>query len=528
MHSCQHIILLTLPTEVKKIFGKEMWVSGIGRQLMRNILMSWGGYAVRLTIAFLFVPYISSVYGDSRYGVWVILFQTVGYFSMMDLGLSSALTRYVSKYLSKSDYRSINRVLSTANLLYALVGIGVFLGVWLFAARFFQYFKIDDPSLMAEGQHALLLLGGFLALSFFLLPFGNTQAAFQRHDVNRFLVACEEIVRTIAMVVLIWTGHGLVALAGVIVAVSLIRHIAGIIWLRRAHPQVHFSPSLIDKATSRLLLSYSRISFAVSIGWLIMFNTDSFLLGLITSSAAAGIYNPGAQLMLSFRNLVNAIGIPLIPAVSHLEAEDRAEQIRQIYRKGVKYGSYLSFALAGGVIVFANPFVRIWLAPEFFPSAKVMIILSLGNAFFLPQILGNSILFGIARHKYILYVVAVESMMKIILALVLTPIYGLVGMALANTIPQVLLYSTLYPYLMSRVLSMSFASIVFIGLRYGMLALVIVVPISFLTARLVEPTGWVTLAGTFLPAVAATVLAGIRIIEPEDRNRVKSFLGFGE
>jgi len=495
---------------------------------MRNIVMSWGGYAVRLTIAFLFVPYISSVYGDSRYGVWVILFQTVGYFSMMDLGLSSALTRYVSRYLTKAEYPSINRVLSTANLLYAIVGIGVFLGVWLFAAHFFQYFRIDDPTLISEGRHALMLLGGFLALSFFLLPFGNTQAAFQRQDVNRFLVACEEIVRTVAMVILILTGHGLVSLAGVIVAASVIRHIAGIIWLRRAQPQVRFSPSLIDKATSRLLFSYSRISFGVSIGWLIMFNTDSFLLGLITSSAAAGIYNPGAQLMLSFRNLVNAIGIPLIPAVSHLEAEHSVEQIREIYRKGVKYGSYLSFALAGGVIVFANPFVRIWLAPEFFPSAQVMVILSIGNAFFLPQILGNSILFGIEKHKYILYVVAVESAMKIILALVLTPLYGILGMALANTIPQALLYSTLYPYLMSRVLSLPFAGIASTGLRYGILALVVVVPISFLADRLVEPTGWVTLIGTVLPAAAATVLVGIRIVETEDRNRVKSFLGFGE
>ena len=34
----------------------------------------------------------------------------------------------------------------------------------------------------------------------------------------------------------------------------------------------------------------------------------------------AGIYAPGAQLMLYFRNIVNNIGIPLIPAISHLEA----------------------------------------------------------------------------------------------------------------------------------------------------------------------------------------------------------------
>ncbi len=490
--------------------------------------MSWAGYLIRLAIAFLFVPYISSVYGDSRYGVWVILFQTIGYFSMLDLGLGSALTRYVSKHLSKSDYPSINRVLSTATVLYSCIGIIVFCGVWLFSAHFFQYFKIDDPALMAEGRHALMLLGAFLALTFFLYPYGNSQAAFQRHDVNRFLVSCEEIIRTVLMVVLIWQGYGLVALASVIVIVALIRHIVGILWLRRAHPQVRFSPALVEKATARLLFSYSRISFAVSIGWLIMFNTDSFLLGLITSSAAAGIYNPGAQLMLSFRNLVNAIGIPLIPAVSHLEAENGWEQIRQIYRRGVKYGSFLSFGLTAGVIVFAAPFVHLWLAPEFFPSAKVMIILAVGNAFFLPQILGNSILFGIERHKYILYVVALESVTKIALALILIPRYGTTGMALANTVPQVILYSTLYPFFMARVLRSSFAGIVGTGFRYGLLAVVLVLPVSFAANYIIRPTTWVTLVGAALPAFIVAAAAGYWIVEPDDRSKIKSFLRIGQ
>lgn len=502
-----------------------MQVIRIGQQLMRNIFMSWAGYIVRLAIAFLFVPYISSVYGDARYGVWVILFQTIGYFTMLDLGLSSALTRYVSRYLSQHDYPGINRVLSTANLLYGIVGLAVFAGVYLFAQYFFQFFKIDDPQLMVEGQHALQLLGVFMAVSFFLLPFGNSQAAFQRHDLNRLLVSCEEIVRTVAMVILISLGYGLVSLAAVIVIASLIRHAIGIVWLRRLYPKVHFSPSLIDRATSRLLFGYSRISFAISIGWLIMFNTDSFLLGLMTSSAAAGIYNPGAQLMLSFRILVNAIGIPLIPAVSHLEAESRHDQIRQIYRRGVKYGAFLSFALTGGVFVYAAPFVRLWLAPAFLPSAQVMVVLAIGNAFFLPQILGNSVLFGIERHKSILQVVLIESLAKILLAVLLIPGYGTLGMALANTIPQVILYATLYPYLMSKVLSISFSDIVLTGLRNGLLALLIVAPLSLLMAWLIPPTSWVTLLLSVAPASCMTVVAGYFIVEPDDRLKIKSFLG---
>ncbi|MDH4033828.1 MAG: oligosaccharide flippase family protein, partial [candidate division Zixibacteria bacterium] len=73
-------------------------------QLSKNISASSVAYVIRIVVTFLFVPFITSVLGDARYGVWVIIFQTINYFTLLDLGLTSAITRYVSKYLSERDY----------------------------------------------------------------------------------------------------------------------------------------------------------------------------------------------------------------------------------------------------------------------------------------------------------------------------------------------------------------------------------------------------------------------------------------
>jgi len=155
-------------------------VLDIGRQFFKNMFSSWFAYLIRIIITFLFVPYITTVLGGERYGVWVIIFQTIGYFSLLDCGFSSALTRYISKYLGQKDFPGINKILNSANLLYLIIGAVVFAGVYLFVTFFFEYFKISDPALMQEGKNALLILGAFMAFNFIALPFGNSLGAFHR------------------------------------------------------------------------------------------------------------------------------------------------------------------------------------------------------------------------------------------------------------------------------------------------------------------------------------------------------------
>jgi O-antigen/teichoic acid export membrane protein len=497
--------------------GKQRLVQ-LGRQLTKNVFSSWAAYAVRMVIAFFFVPYITSVFGGTRYGVWIIVFQAVNYFLLLDLGLSSALTRFVSKYLSRNDYPAIRRTLNSANAVYLVLGTLVIVGVYAFAELFFGYFKIPDPQLAEEGRLALLVFGVYMGFSFYLLPFGNSLGAFQRYDLVNLLTVIEEIVRAALMVVLLWHGYGLVALAMAILGTTMARHLAAVIILRRLHPEVRLSLAEIDRPTTRRLFEYSRISFGITIGWMVIFNSDSFLLGLLSSSAAAGIYNAGAQLMHHLRNLINAVGTPLVPVVSHLEAEGNMEEVRRIYLKTLRYVSYLSFLLMTGVVVFAPHFVKLWLPAEFAPTGTVMIVLAISSAVFLPQIIGNAVLFGIERHRFILYSLIVEVAMKIVLSVWLVPRYGILGMALASAIPQIVPYTTLYPYLLAKALGIPMGRILATSLKSGFVAVMVSYPTARLATYLVAPRSWIVF-GLETVTVAAAALAVLYLtLETSDRQ----------
>ena len=153
----------------------------LNKQFLINIFSSWYAQAVRVAIAFFFVPYITTALGDERYGIWVIIFQTLCYFYLLDLGVSAALLRFVSKYLGENNFDKINRLLNTANLLYLGGGLAAAVAIYLFGINFFDVFQVTSDAISSEGVTTLSILALLIGVRFMLLPFCRFLACFQIH-----------------------------------------------------------------------------------------------------------------------------------------------------------------------------------------------------------------------------------------------------------------------------------------------------------------------------------------------------------
>lgn len=496
----------------------------LSQQFLKNVSSSFFGFFIRIVLTFIFIPMITGTFGEERYGVWVIVFQIVTYFAVFDFGLSSALTRYISKYLAKNDFININKSINSANIIYTFIGLSVFGLIILFNQYFFSYLKIDNPAYVIEGKETLLIMGGFIAINFILKAFGGSLGAYQREDFNRILIIIEEIIRYTTMIIMLKLGCGLVTLAWIVFILSLSRNITGMIIVKLLFKEVRFSYKQFDSSSLKTLWNYSWISFGISMGWMIMFSTDNFILGFLSSSAAAGIYMPGSQLMLYFRNIINNVGIPLIPAVSHIETADGLEKVKNIYYKNIKYTTLLSAALIAGVYFFAKPFVALWLDPAFYQTADVMIILSLGTIAFIPNILNNSILFGTGLHKYILISLVFETAIKLILAIIYVPEHGLIAMAWSNSISQLVVYTTLYPLLCRKALKISLSKTLNLSLRSFSPVLIVLAAAGYLMTRYFYPSSWSLLALEAAVILTLFALISFRVIEPDDRQLLKDFI----
>ncbi len=497
----------------------------LAKQYVTNVYTSWLVMAGRLALTFVMVPLLTRLMGAPVYGVWVILFQVVSYFSLLDLGLGSAVVRFVSKHLGQDDAPAVNRILNTANVIFFGLGLVAMLVVWGFSGLLDQLFDFSQRDLHVQARDALVILGGYLMVSFWLLPFGGSLEAFQRTDLDRWLGLIEDIVRAGALVAALYLGGTLQHLAAIVFGVNLLRQLTGVLLTRRIFPALHFDPGQANRHSARELLSYSRVSLSITLCWVVLLNTDGPLLGAMVSTAAGGIYRAGAQVVQQLRLALHGIGGPLIPAISQLSTESDPDRIRAIYLEGLRYLAWLAFAVCTGIVVYADDFVMLWLPADFAAAGTVLILLAIGGAFSLPQTIGEAVLFGISKHSWLLRFLAVEAVAKVVLAVLLVREYGLTGMAIAAMATQVVLYVILYPVIIRRALGVPpFASLRTLLLP-GMSAAALVA-LTGLTLRLVIPCDtWSGLiANVLIVSVFALVVGWKWAVSAEDRERLKEAL----
>jgi hypothetical protein len=70
---------------------------------MRNVFANWTGYVVGLIVSFFLTPLLVHHLGPASYGVWTLLVSLTAYLGLLDLGIRSAVTRYVARSESRGE-----------------------------------------------------------------------------------------------------------------------------------------------------------------------------------------------------------------------------------------------------------------------------------------------------------------------------------------------------------------------------------------------------------------------------------------
>ncbi|SYZ74138.1 putative Undecaprenyl-diphospho-oligosaccharide flippase [Candidatus Zixiibacteriota bacterium] len=421
------------------------------RQFGKNVVTSWISLLVRMGLVFFVNPFIIHSLGNQLYGVWVLVFALINYMTVLDLGLQQALVRYISKFLGLKDYDRVNSILNSSFLIYSIIGAAVIIITFVLSYFSLHWFNIP-PEYIDDGKGALFIIGINTALTFIMLPWGGTLGAFHRYDIANIIAVAEDISRTALVVLLLKTGHGIVSLAGAFLLFTIFRLVVSAALLRKLHPPIKFGRSFVRSDTIRMLFNYGLISFFISIAWLLIANTDSVVIGYFLDTSAVTVYAVATAVIIAMRNIIHAVSFPLRPLVSHYDATGGDEKIGRIFLVGTKYLYFLTFAAAAGVLVLAPDFIRLWMGPGYDESAAILKLLIVPAAVYLPNAIGNSVLYAIERHRTILYINLGEGIINLGLTIYLVQKIGIIGVAYGTLISQIVIYLFVMPLLICPIL----------------------------------------------------------------------------
>jgi PST family polysaccharide transporter len=170
---------------------------------------------------------------------------------------------------------------------------------------------------------------------------------------------------------------------------------------------------------------------------------NSFLLGLLVGTGAVGFFGAGDKIVRAGMSLFGPLSQAMYPRINQLVGRDVSHADRVLRRTLVPFVG-MGVALAAVVAIGAPLIVRVLLGPQYGPAVTVLRILAL-----LPPLIGFGTVVGIhwaiplgLDRSYNRFVLT-AGVVNLVLALVLVPRYGAVGMASAAVMAETVVESGL-------------------------------------------------------------------------------------
>ncbi len=339
------------------------------RVIVRNAgvnLIRMGAFAiVALLLPMVLVRHLQ----PGAYNAWVLILQLGAYVNFLDLGLQTALSKYVAEYDAASAHDSsakaaADRVASSAVLLLVIgAAIGTVLTIVMAVAVPFVFPQMPD-ALVIEVRWALIFYGVSMALALPASAFAGIFLGLQRNTVPMLLQSSNKVVTGFVTIAAVLLHSRIRYMAMAVAAVNLIFALAQIGFWRWLASHIRIKFSLADRATVIQLLRYCSVLTLWSAAMLFVSGFDTLIVGHYDFPSTAW-YAVAANATTFLAALLSAVMSPLIPATSALSVHRSPQQMGNLLLRATRYNIALLLAAGLPLLLFSFLILHIWMGPSF-------------------------------------------------------------------------------------------------------------------------------------------------------------------
>ncbi|WP_303904054.1 lipopolysaccharide biosynthesis protein [Thiohalomonas denitrificans] len=384
-------------------------------------------------IGFFLMPFIIDALGDHWYGFWAIAGSLVGFYGLLDFGLSLTTQRNVAHALGSGRTQDVNGWMSTAVVVFS--GAGLFIVIALIPVIMWVPAFIDDPGSARTLQYVIGILGLNVALSLPFRAFHGLLAAKLRFDLLSSLELTKLALRTALIIYIVGSDSSIVSLALITFASDLSVRFGQLLLAWYLHPTLKIQPRLFTKQMFAASVNYSKFVFLTSIAERVRMSAGTFIVGFAISASAVTHYAIALRLMDYLGQLVASIFSVVMPVFTKHHASDNRILLNSRFMMVSQLCAFFSILLGGLLIVMGDEFIASWMGPEYLDAYYPLVVLVAGVVLANSQRPSVSLLNAIAKHHYYAWISVFELVANVIVSLVLVFPLGLLGVALGTTIP---------------------------------------------------------------------------------------------
>jgi O-antigen/teichoic acid export membrane protein len=411
--------------------GDGAWAPG---SVPINTLLSGTRTIVRGFIALALLPLLVDRIGAAPTGLFVFATTLTGYFTAVEYGLGTSVTKYVAEHRATGDLEQLGSVLRASLLL--LLGIGVLIAVVIVLLALLGGNALFGGEEVGSEAAPTLLVAAVVALLYWPSRLGSAALqGLERYDLFAIVqMVCSLSTYGLIFLVSGWTRSVavLTALVGALLVLEGVS--AGVL----AWPHLHLRRGVGHwrGAHLRPALGFGAGMFLIGLSDTFIYESDRVVIAAFVGAAAIVAYEVALRPHNAVRLLGGLIGSALISTSSRLLAQDRAARLRELVLIGSLYAVVLTVPFVVLLFVMARPIVEAWVGHGYGRHA-VYVQIFISYWFFGANtgVLVSAIT-GTGRIRVFVWLTVFGAVVTLALSIALTAAWGTVGVIWGTVIPS--------------------------------------------------------------------------------------------
>ena len=436
-----------------------MTAQGKVSRFFKNAAASWIAFLFIAVVSFFLSPYVVRHLGGTAYGVWSLLVSIVGYLGLLDFGVRGTVNRYVAHHHAVGDDEGCSSIVSAGLVLYGIFGVLAILVSTCVA--YFSATLFNIPESFVKDAQIVLVLGGLtVATTLISAVFAGVVTGLERFDISSVVEISVTALRTVAVIMALEAGLGLVALGFIHLAASVLTGLATYAIVRRVYPELRltFRQELLKRI--RTILSFSMFLSLIHAFGLVIYYSNALILAIFLPIAAVTFFAIAGNLIDYAGQVAQSLAklmVPRISALTSLGSKDVGEEILSAAR----IATLATAPIAATFWVRGESFVNLWMGTEYGPtSGEILRILALVVLLRGARAVATASIIGANMHRTLIPALGIEAICNVALSVALVGPLGIPGVAFGMLVPTVLVTGGYIPRCLSRATGVSAAQFV--------------------------------------------------------------------
>ncbi len=474
-------------------------------QFTRGLTSSWLATLATVVYSLLSVPIALRYLSVDEFGLFVLLLQVSGYFTLLEIGMSAASARILVDHKDAPNGGDYGAVILTSLLIFSvqgfvIVAIGVLAAPSIISA-------IGVPQSLAEvGTQLLRWLAVTSASAIAFRIYGSVLYANKRLDLIHAFMGSNMLIGLAILYAILSMGGGLNGLVWLFISQSILAIVCPLVACYRlgllpskgcwGKPSMH---------RFRELFSFGKDIFLVNVGNQVLEASQLIIVTRTMGLTAAAVWSVSTKLFNLVYQLVTKIEGTAIIFFAEMMVRGEKEKLAARFRQVYQVTAGVTVVLLAVVIAVNHLFVSVWANPSLswslLLSAFIAIVIILNV---LIRCNGDFIIHT-KRIEAFRYVFFAEAIAFVLMALWLSARFGFYGVIGSSLFCLVIFRMSYTTWRVANYFGLPLLVFWWTWLRRPIAAVCILLPISL-------SAGW--LVGSIQSAWGQLIAAGILIGVP--------------